>query len=259
MNTKKKRNKFFYITKKQRKKAKGNFLIKRLQSRSRDKSRRNKSTRKKKYKKDKHKRKKLRKLRKKLEENKKKTKEYIKKVEEELKKNLTINGFDTNKLNIIRLKLISHLQLPIDILSKITEKIEEREKIEIEKKKEEINSKLENIRTIINQINNMSYPDLFKDYLPPDTQSTFTNLEAFTKEIEEEKESMTQRSISDDIIEKNLKLIQTLFDELYKITNDLLLDEHYFYYELEYLSELLENIDNLTNPEQMQVEIRRGS
>lgn len=258
MNTKKKRNKFFYITKKQRKKAKGIFLIKRLQlqSRLRDKSRRNKSTRKKKYIKDKHKRKKLRKLRKILKENQKKTKEYIKKVEEELKKNLAIDQYN---IDIINLKLIAHLKLPTDILSNIIQKIEETEKIEIEKKKEEINSKLKNIRTIINQINNMSYPDLFKDYLSPDTQSTFENLENFTQEIEEQKKLMTQTSKRDDIIEKNFNLIQTLFDEIYKITNDLLLDEHDFYYELEYLSELLENIDNLTNPEQMQVQIRRGS
>ena len=244
---------------KKSKKAKGLTSMKKeaeYRSRLGDKSRRNKSTRKKKYKKDKHKRKKLRKLRKILKEKEKETKQHIKEVEKELKQNLAIGQYN---IDIIKLKLIAHLNLPTDILSKLIQKIEETEKIEINIKKEEINIKLKNIRTIINQINNMSYPDLFKDYLSPDTQNTFENLEAFTQEIEEQKKSMTQTSKRDDIIKKNLNLIQILFDELYKITNDLLLDEHDFYYELEYLSELLENIDNLTNPEQMQVQIRIDS
>lgn len=214
-------------------------------------SRRSKVTRKKKYKKDKHKRKKLRELRKKLKEKEKETKQHIKEVEKELKQNLARGQYN---INIITLKLIAHLKLPIDILSKITQEIEETEKIEIEK----INIKLKNIKEIINNINIMTYPQLFNDYLSEDSENTFTNLEALTQEIEEQKKSMTQRSISDDIIEKNLNLIQTLFDGLYKITNDLLLDEHDFYYELEYLSTLLENMDRLTNPQEMQVEIRRS-
>ena len=217
---------------------------------------RSNETRKKKYKKNKHKRKKLRKLRKKLKEKEKETKQYIKEVEKELKENLATGEYN---INIIRLKLIAHLKLPIDILSKITQEIEETEKIKIEEKKNEINSKLENIKKIINKINNMTYPELFEDYLSEDSKNTFTNLEPLTQEIEEQKKLIKKiNGTPNDIIKKNLNLIQILFDKLYKITNDLLLDENDFYYELEDLSELLENMDRFIHPEEMQVEIRRS-
>ena len=243
----KKRNKTKGNSKRERKKAKGyNDDSKRIKN----KTERTKRNRIKKYKKNKRK---LKNLKKKLEKKKKENKQAL----DALKTSLTSEGYDIDKLNIMRLTLISHLKLPIDILSRITKSIEETEEEEFKENDKHITSKLNDIKKIIDAINNMSYPELFDDDLSQHSKKTFAELDVLTKKISEEQISI-RKETSRNIIEIYFNLIQELFDEIYEITNDLLVDENNFYYELADLTDLLESIGRLTksDPTEMQVKIR---
>ena len=235
MRTKKEKNQ------KKQKKAKGRFTMKMINilsnstQRKKNKKRRSIANKKKEHKKKIY-------LKKKLEEIKKKNKKNIEDIKKELKKNWKPDESNISELDNIRIQLISHLQLPIDILTKILEKIKETEK---EEKLNDINKKIEDIKKIVNGINNMDNPNLFYDFLEDDkSKYIYKNLKEIIKIIEDKKQGINNnRNI--EIIEEEFTSIQELFDKIYDIINDLILDEHPFYNDLEFMLDLLENIDKI--------------